>query len=166
MKHHKSLLMIIMFLVITLPGCNNKVEPLSESEIEVIKNEVKNTFEQSAIAASRHDVEAITKFFWNNDEFVYAANGMLTNGWSNFYEAVNSVHSDPKNQGFSIEFQDVNIKVITAGCALVTAAGNLTDFPTEDGPATKKLTVTFLFEKIDGQWLITAGHESNPETLF
>jgi uncharacterized protein (TIGR02246 family) len=154
-----------MFLVIVLSGCENKVEPLSESKIEAIINEVKNTFELSADAASNHDVETIMKYFWNNEDFVYAGNGDFTKGWSNFYEAVNSVHSNPENQEFRIEFQDVYIKVITSECALVTAAGNLTDFPTEDGPATKKLTVTFLFEKIDGQWVITVGHESGDFSL-
>ena len=158
--------MLIICLVIALSGCKNKVEPLSESKTEAIINEVKNTFELSADAASNHDVEAIMKYFWNNEDFVYAGNGNLTKGWSNFHEAVSSVHSDPKNQGFRIEFQDVYIKVITSECALVTAAGNLKDFPTINGPATKKLTVTFMFEKINGQWVVTAGHESNPETLF
>lgn len=165
MKNNKSLLFFIMCLVIALSGCKEKTETLSESEIEAIKKEVKNTFELSADAASNHDVEAIMKYFWNKEDFVYADNGNLTNGWSNFYEAVNSVHSDPENQGFRIEFQEVNIKVITTECALVTGAGNLIDFPTKDGPATKKLTVTFLFEKIDGQWVITAGHESGDLSL-
>jgi uncharacterized protein (TIGR02246 family) len=165
MKQHKSLLMIILVLVIALPGCKEKTEPLSDSEIEAIKNEVKSTLELSADAASKHDVEAIMKFFWNSEDFVYAGNGNFIKGWSNLYEAVNSVHSDPKNQEFRIGFETVDIKVITRDCALVTGAGNLIDFPTEEGPANKKLTVTFLFEKIDGKWIVTAGHESGDFSL-
>jgi len=165
MKQHKSLLVIILFLVIAFPGCIEKTEPLSGSEIEAIKNEVKAVFEQSAVAASKHDVEDIMKFFWYDEDFVYAGNGNLTKGWSNFHQAVKTVHSDPKNQGFKIGFERVDIKVITRNCALVTGAGKLVDFPTQEGPQNKNLTVTFLFEKIDGNWLVTAGHESGNFSL-
>ena len=166
MKKHQSLLMIILILLIAFPGCKEKTEPLSAKEIETIKKEVKNTFEESADAASDHDVDAIMKFFWNDEDLVYAGNGEIIKGWSNFYQAVNSVHSDPKNQGFRIGFESVDIKVITPNAALVTGAGKLIDFPTEEGTVNKNLTVTFLLEKIDGQWLVTAGHESTPENIF
>jgi uncharacterized protein (TIGR02246 family) len=166
MKKERIKLLLIFFVLVAISGCQDKVSYLTEAEIQEIRNDVKTVFEQSADAASRHDVEAITKFFWNNDEFLYAANGMLTNGWSNFKEVVKAVHSDPQNQDFRLEFENTYVKVINRDCALVTGAGKVIDFPTKEGPVNKNLTVTFLFEKIDDQWLITAGHESNPETLF
>ena len=165
MKQHLSLLMITLFLVIVLPGCKEKTEPLFDIEVDAIKNEINNAFELSADAASKHDVETIMKFFLKDEDLVYAGNGVLIKGWSNLYEAVNSVHSDPKNQGFRIGFESVDIKVITRNAALVTGAGKLVDFPTEEGTVNKNLTVTFLFEKIDGQWVVTAGHESGDFSL-
>jgi uncharacterized protein (TIGR02246 family) len=166
MKQHQSLLMIIMFLVIVLPGCKEKTEPLSDSEVDAIKNEINNAFELSADAASKHDVEAIMKFFLKDEDLVYAGNGVLIKGWSNFCQVVNSVHSDPRNQGFRLEFEDTYVKVIGPDCALVTGKGKFIDFPTEEGPVNKNLTMSFLFEKIDGKWLVTAGHESTPENIF
>jgi uncharacterized protein (TIGR02246 family) len=73
---------------------------------------------------------------------------------------VKSVHSNPKNQGFRLKFEETYVKVINQDCALVTGKGKFIDFPTEEGPVNKNLTVTFLFEKTDGKWLVTAGHES------
>jgi len=129
-------------------------------EIEAIKKEVNHVFELSADAASKHDVEAFMKYIWNNEDFVYAANGVLIKGWLNFYEVANSVHSNPKNQGFRLKFEETYVKVINRDSALVTGKGKFIDFPTVEGPVNKNLTATFLFEKTDGKWLVTAGHES------
>ena len=142
------------------------MEPLTEAQIQVIKNEINTAFEQSANTASQHNAEEIMSFLWNTDDLVYAANGNLIKGWTNFSEVVNAVHTDPKNQDFRLAFESTYVKVINRECALVTGKGKLIDLPSEEGPVDNDLTVTFLFEKIDGKWLITAGHESTPENLF
>jgi uncharacterized protein (TIGR02246 family) len=166
MKKCKSFSIILLLLIFSFTACEEKTEPLSDSDIEMVTNEVKEAFERSADAASNHDVDAIMKFLWNDEDLVYAGNGVLIKGWPNLYEVVNSVHSNPQNQGFRLEFDNTYVKVISHDCALVTGAGKFVDFPTEEGPVDKNLTVTFLFEKIDGKWLVTAGHESTPENIF
>ena len=165
MEKFKSISVVIVFLLIISSGCKETANPLSDNEIRNIKAEVLSAFKQSKEKANAHESEAIVQYFWNSDDLVYAANGMLTIGWSNFYDVVNSVHSNPQNQGFRIEFDDTYVKVINRVCALVTGKGKLIDLPTEEGPVNKNLTVTFLFEKIDGKWLVTAGHESGDFSL-
>lgn len=166
MKNSKFSFMIILCLIIAAPSCQQATEKISDSDTQVVKQEVKTVIEQSAAAASRHDTEAIMKFFWNDEDLVYAANGYLTKGWSDFNKVVKAVHTDPKNQDFRLAFEDTYVKVINRECALVTGKGKLIDFPSADGPVDKNLTVTFLVENIEGKWLITACHESTPENLF
>jgi uncharacterized protein (TIGR02246 family) len=165
MKKSKSFSIAIVFLFILFSGCKETTNALSDREIQDIKAEVMEAFNQSKIKANAHDSDAIIQYFWNNDDLVYAANGMLIIGWSNFKEAIKAVHLNPQNQDFRLEFENTYVKVINRDCALVTGKGKLIDFPTEEGPVDKNLTVTFLFEKIDGKWLVTAGHESGDFSL-
>jgi len=158
--------MIILFLLFTISGCKETTNELSDEEIQIIRGEVLEAFNQSKENANAHNSDAIIQSFWNNDDLVYAMNGNLTKGRSNLYEDVKKVHSNPQNQGFSIKIEPTYVRVINPECALVSVAGDLIDFPTEEGSVNKNLTMTFLFEKIDGKWLITAGHESTPENLF
>ena len=163
----KRLGILFIIAVILLFSCSTPVETeLTEEQKALIEQEIKNVFDASAKAASNHDFETMMKYLWNNENFVYAANGYLFKGWDAMYNVASTVHSKPENQKFHFNFDEVIIKVIDEKTALVNGVGQMVDIPVGDSTITTNLTVTFLMEKIDNDWLVTAGHESASDKWF
>ena len=139
---------------------------MSDEQKASIKQEVQAVFDASAKDAGNHNVKTIMKYFWNNENLVYAANGNLIKGWDAMYNVASTVHSKPENQKFYLNFDEVIIKVIDEKTALVNGVGQIVDIPVGDVTTTTNLTVTFLMEKIDDDWLVTAGQESTSDKVF
>ncbi len=94
------------------PSCQSIPTPLTELEKEQIKEEVKKAFETSTAAVNDHDAFKIMQSFWNDKNNLYAANGTLTKGWERNNEISTTIHSDPKNKAFTIDYDEIIIKVI------------------------------------------------------
>ncbi len=156
---------LLIIPIITFWGCQNTTNELSESEKDSIIEEVRIEFEKAISAATNHDADEMTSYWWDNEDFLYASNGSLIKGWEPGYEVANSIHSNPKYQSFSVDLDEVLISVINEGSAMVSAVGYFNNYPSEEGPRSIKLALTFLMQKIDGNWVITVGHESTPEDL-
>ena len=166
MKTFMSKIFYLIIPLIILWGCQSSPTELSESEKDSIINEVGIQFERAMEAASDHDVDAMMQFEWNSQDYLYAGNGTITKGWESMLKGVNSIHSNPKYQSFTVVIDEFIIRVIDREAAMVTASGYFNNFPTEEGPKSINLIVTSLMEKIDGTWVITVGHESTQEDLF
>ena len=90
----------------------------------------------------------------------------MTNGWDANYEICTSIHTNPKYQSYTVDYDEINIRVLNRDAVMLTGKGYFNNFPTEEGPKSIKLVVTFLMEKIDGNWVVTVGHESTQEDLL
>ena len=97
---------------------------------------------------------------WNSPDYLYVGNGTIIKGWETVHNLVTFVHSNPKNQSFTIDQQVVDVRVINSVTAFVVAEGKLVNVPTKDGTTTENFALTMLMEKIDGKWLKTVAHES------
>ena len=163
----KRLGILFIIAVILLFSCSAPIETeLTEEQKALIEQEIKNVFDVSAKAASNHDFETMMKYLWNNENFVYASNGYLIKGWDAMYNVASTVHSNPENQKFYLNFDEVNVKVINDEAVMVNGVGQMVDIPVGDSTVSTNLTVTFLMEKIGDAWLITAGHESTTDKVF
>ena len=160
MKPKKSLVFYFLLPLILISGCDNMSNELSEVEKNNIKKEVRSVVEEGIIAANNHDPDAMMKVHWYSDDYLAVFNGTIINGWETVHEIVSFVHSNPRNQSFTIEQQEVDIRVLNNLTALVIAKGKLINVPTKDSTITEKFALTMLVEKIDGTWKKTITHES------
>jgi len=165
----QKLMLKVALLIVPLTsfwGCQNSTNELSESEKDSIKKEVRHEFDKGITAASNHNADAVMQIHWNSEDYMYVGNGTITKGWDSMLKAFSSVHSNPKYQSFTVDLDEVIIRVIDREAAMVTAGGYFNNFPTEEGPKSIKLALTCLMQKIDGNWVVTNGHESTQEVLF
>lgn len=157
---------LLIIPIITFWGCQNTTNELSESEKDSITKEVRSEFDKAIAAANNHDADAMMQIHWNSEDYMYVGHGTITKGWESVLKGANSMHSNPKYQSFTVDLDEVIIRVINRETAMITAEGYFNNFPTEEGPRSIKLALTFLMQKIDGNWVVTLGHESTPEGLF
>jgi len=162
----KNSIFTFLLSLLFLWGCNNAPATLSDAEKEQIKSEVKQVFDQGIKAANEHNAAAMTENDWNSPDYIYVSNGTLIKGWKAKFETAHTIHSNPVYQSFTVNYNETIIHVISREAAMVTGNGYFRNFPAEQGPKDIKFTVTFLYEKINGKWVMTAGHESTHEQLF
>jgi uncharacterized protein (TIGR02246 family) len=160
MKPKKTLVFYFLLPLLVISGCNNMPKEPSEVEKNNIKKEVRSILEEGIVAANKHDPDAMMKVHWNSDDYLAIFNGTIVKGWETVHEIVSSGHSNPRNQSFTIEQQEVDIRVLNNLTAFVIAKGKFINVPTRDTTVTEKYAITMLVEKIDGTWKKTIVHES------
>jgi ketosteroid isomerase-like protein len=162
----KNLSFLLMFSMSLFFGCRQQAGELTEAEKTLIEQEIRNIMNQTLEAIKIHDVDKIMEHCLKNEDYLYSANGFLTKGFDENYKIASTIHSDPDNQSFFVNYEDLIIKVINRDCVMVVGDGYFKNIQDEDGSKSIRLAITFLFEKIDGQWLLTVGHESTPEMFL
>jgi len=165
----KKLILRVIFLIVPLIsflGCQNTTNELSESEKDSIKEEVREVFDESIKAANAHDAAGMLAHDWNSQDYLYASNGNLMKGWNAKSDAVQSIHTNPELQSYGVVLDEVILRVISRQVVIITCTGHFSNFPKEQGPQDIKFVLTCLYEKINGKWVMTVGHESTHEQLF
>ena len=160
MKPKPSLVFYFLLSLIMISGCKDISTELSEVEKNKIIKDVRSVVEEGIIAANNHDPDAMMKVHWHSDDYLAVGNGTIIKGWETVHEIVSFVHSNPRNQSFTIEQQEVDIRILNNLTALVIAEGKFINVPTKDSTTTEKFALTMLVEKIDGTWKKTLTHES------
>jgi len=161
----KTIEFLISALILTY-SCQKAPAPFSESEIEEIKKEVKVVFDQATKAANDHDADAMVSLDWNNEDYMYVGNGEIMKGWEAKFKVAQSIHTNPKYQSYTVDYDEILMKVISRDAVMVTGSGYLNNFPGDEDPRSIKFAVTLLYEKIDGKWVMTVGHESTTEKVL
>jgi hypothetical protein len=166
MKPLRNSILLFLLSVFIFYGCQKGTTQLSDAEIEEIKKEVRTEFDKIIDAADRHDAEEAMLHHWNNQDYLYAANGTINKGWEPMNKIVTSIHSNPKYQSYNVVCDEVILRVISQNSVMVTSSGYFNNFPGEEGPKSVKFALTYLFEKINGKWLVTVGHESTVDKVL
>jgi len=146
-------------------GCNNYKE-LTEAEKKSIIEEVTTVFEEGINAAVKHDADAMMQVHWNSQDYMASIDGILIKGWEPVFNMVSSVHSNPRYQSFTVDYDELIIKVISKDAALITSTGNILNVPSSEGLKSTKYVATMLMEKKDGNWVKTNVHESTQEDVY
>jgi len=162
----KNSTLIFLLSLLVLWGCNNAPATLSDADKEQIKKEVLEDLEIINDAVNNHDFEKMMEYCWNDPDYLYAANGSLVKGWDANYKIASEIHSNPKNQSFTLKYDDTIITVLSQDLVMLTAKGQFIDFPIENDTKNIDLVVTFLVQKIGGKWKIIVGHESTNDPIF
>ena len=160
MKTELSKVFFLLMPLFIMYGCKSVSTELSELEKSSIIKEVRSVVEEGVVAANNHDPDAMMKAQWNSNDYIAVVNGTIIKGWETLHNVVTSVHSNPRNQSFTLDQQIIDVRVINSVTALVVAEGKLINVPTKDGTTTENFALTMLMEKIDGRWVKTVGHES------
>ena len=147
-------------------GCQSPSSSLSEAEKEEIKKEVRSDFDATTFEVNAHDADMIMQACWNDKDYLYVANGVLIKGWEENLKDGTIIHSNPKNQSFSVSYDEITIKVLSREAVMLVGKGAFHNILTEEGIKSVDLVVTFLMEKMDDEWLITVGHESTTEAIL
>jgi len=166
MKTSNNLLLALILAFITLYGCQQNKQELTEQERIEIEENVRNVMNDLIKAVNEHDVDKFMGYCWNNQDYYYAGNGTIFKGWKDNYNSAITIHSDPKYKSFTVNYSEIIVNVISKDVAKVIGIGMFKNFPTTDGETNIDLAITFLFERIDGKWLLTFGHESTYEQIF
>ena len=157
---------ILIMLMLVVFGCSNNQTELTDSEKENIKAEVMDVFSNVTEEVNNHDYEKMMQYCWNDPNYIYVANGTLVKSWDSNYESASDIHSDPENQSFTVDYDEIIIKVLKRDAVLLVGNGSFHNINTDEGIKSVSLVVTFLMEKINNEWLITIGHESTYEKLL
>jgi hypothetical protein len=144
MKLKSSLFYFFLIPLIAICGCKEISTELSEAEKSNILEEVRSVVEEGIIAANNHEPDAMMKVHWNSDHYLAIVNGTIIKGWKPVHEIVSFVHSNPRNQSFAIEQQEVDIRILNDLTALVIAEGKFINVPTKDSTTTEKFALTML----------------------
>jgi hypothetical protein len=154
------MLLLSMLLIF---GCSQQNKELTEDEKTKIEQEISSIMDEINVGINAHDVDRFSSFWLKSEDLIYARDGHATRGFHDLYQIASDVHSNPKFQTFKISYDDMIIRVLGRDMVMVTGDCYLNDFPSEDCPKSLKLATTFLFENINGSWLMTIGHESTPD---
>lgn len=165
MKKVFSTLSIIL-IALSFWGCQNSSAPLTESEEEAIKKEVREAFDAITPSVNMHDADKIMQACWKHEDYLYLANGSLVKGWEANLKEGTIIHSNPENQSFTVDYDEILITVLSRDAAMLVGNGAFHNIRTVDGIKSINLVVSFLMEKIDDEWLITIGHESTQESIL
>jgi len=165
MKNLKSFTILFIMLLFMFIGCNNSKE-LTEAEKKSIIKEVTTVFEEGINAANKHDANAMMQVHWNSQDYMASIDGVLLKGWEPVFNVVSSVHSNPNYQSFTVDYDELIIKVISEDAALITSTGNILNVPSGEGLKSTKYVATILMEKKNGKWLKTNVHESTQVDVF
>ena len=156
----------IILIALSFWSCQSSPAPLTESEKEEIKKEVRQAFDAITPSVNMHDADKILQACWNHEDYLYVADGVLVKGWEANLRDGTIIHSNPENQSFTVDYDEIIIKVLSRDAAMLVGRGAFHNILTADGKKSVNLAVTFLMEKIDNEWLITVGHESTQETIL
>ena len=166
MKPSKNLLLVLILSFITLYGCQQNSEEITDAERVEIERTIRNLMDDLTEAVNEHDAVEIMAFCWNSKDYYYVGNGKVFKGFQDNFNSAVALHSDPKYKSFTVDYSEIIVKVINKDVAKVIGIGSFNNFPTDEGTTSVDLAITFLFERIEGKWLLTFGHESTYEQIF
>jgi hypothetical protein len=150
----------ICFFAILLIGCaSQEPKPLTDSEKELIKNEVNKEFTAMVDACTKLDIQTALKYYWDSPDFMgFGVDGAIID-----YALFKQTNEDFFGAAQSIQFPSLKevIKVLSND-QVVFIWQYKADIVLKTGERMKfdKVGVTFLYQKIDGAWKIVYYQES------
>ncbi len=149
-----SFFLLLMFGLIS----NSKSQTFSETQSELIKNQINSIFQGMVATAEKLDFD---KLSLGVDDSHGA--GFISNG--KYYSNYSTLISDVKENARGLSHQNISIKeqkitVLSDNVVLLTASG-VSSASINDG---REIVVgfhwSFVFEKIDKEWKVIYSHQS------
>ena len=160
MKPLKNSVLIFLISVFAIYGCQKSPVPLTETEKEAIRTEVRGTFSQLNAAMNSHNVDEMRKYFSDTEDFIYAGSGNIYTKLDDLFKVIASVHSNPDLLPFTVDFNEIKVNVLNKELVMLTGKGIINNAIGTDKARSLQITITFLMKKTEGKWLTIVGHES------
>lgn len=160
MKPIKNFVYIFLISVVMIYSCQKSPVILTETEKETISNDVRATFSQLNAAMNSHNVDEMKKYFSDEVDFVYAGSGNIYTKLDDLFKVIASVHSNPELLPFTVDFNEIKIRVLNNDLVMLTGIGKVNNSIGTDKAKSFQIVITFLMKKTEGKWLTIVGHES------
>ena len=166
MKILKTYSFALILTFILLYGCQQSTQEITELERIEIEESIRDEINNTITDINNHDVDKMMQHCWNDNDFLYAADGHISYGWDVFYKEASSFHLDSLYRSFTLELDKININVIRRDMVIVVASGELNNLPSAEGAKSSSIAVTWLMELKNNKWVTTVGHESTDKKVF
>jgi hypothetical protein len=88
MKTSKNLLLVFILSIISLYGCQQSAQEITDVERLEIGQTIRGIMNDLTEAANEHDPLEIMAFCWNSEDYYYVGNGHVFKGWKENYDAL------------------------------------------------------------------------------
>lgn len=150
--------MAIICLLI-LSSCKRAPIPITESEKDSIICEIKDVFELLNKEMNDHNVDGIMRYF-DDEDFIYAADGYLNTNLDDFKAAVNRTHTNPALLPFSLNFNKIHVRVMERDLVMLDGLGIINTSAGTGQEQSFQIVMSLLMKNTDGKWKVISGHES------
>jgi len=125
---------------------------------------IRQVLENQVAAWNRHDLESFMQGYWKSPELTFVAGAKVTRGWQPTLERYRNVYQAEGREMGKLEFQKLNIDLLSRRSAVVTGQWQLTmsNTKTSDGKQPHGL-FTLIFKRMPGGWKIVHDHTSAAE---
>ncbi len=152
--------LLISLCLILFIGCASQApKSLTDTEKEVIINEVKKEFNAMVEACNKADIQPALKYYLDSPDFIgLGVDGMLID-----FATFKKMNEDFFNSAKSVQFPSIKevFKVLAEDKVLLIWQYKAeVILKTDEKISFDNVGVTFLFEKIEGAWKIVYYHES------
>jgi ketosteroid isomerase-like protein len=150
----------ISLFAILIIGCTSQApKPMTDSEKEAIKSEVKKEFTAMVEACMKVDLQTALSYYWDSPDFKgFGVDGELID-----YATFKKANEEFFNAVQTLQFLSIkeDIKVLASDLAIfIWQYKAEIDLKTGEKMNFDKIGVTYLYKKIDGVWKIVYYHES------
>jgi hypothetical protein len=154
----KVKLLLLGILLATLSCEKSTDDPVSDTEQEKMKSEVKGLVNSIFKGCEQADFELVTESCYDSPDFVYLFNGK-TLTYQEFTDALKAIYEKMTNQVVTIK--DEKYAVLDNSTILYTTNCTfLENFKDGHTFLADPMAMLFIFKKIDGRWRWIYGVES------
>ena len=150
----RSTNVLIVIISIFLFNCCNTNEEISESEKQIIIEELQETLDSYKMAFEKKDMEGVQNFWSDNPDFVYAGDGKLLTDYDSvisyrfprlFKRLQKVLYFEFTNGHGAVLSKDAASIAYDFDCGYVLQSGDTVQF---------RGTWLFVFRKLDDQWSV------------
>jgi ketosteroid isomerase-like protein len=123
------------------------------------KEAIKLVLDSQAAAWNRGDLDGFMKGYWHSPELTFYSGGNIASGWEAALERYQRNYKGTGKEMGALEFQDLDIEILSRDAAMVTGKWQLTK---SDGKRPHGL-FTLIFKKMQPGWQIVHDHTSSAD---
>jgi ketosteroid isomerase-like protein len=133
--------------------------PQAAAPIAGAKDAIRHVLDLQVIAWNRADLEGFMKGYWHSPELTFYSGGNIATGWQAALERYQRNYQSAGKEMGTLEFQDLDIDVLTATAAVVYGKWQLTK---SDGTTPHGL-FTLVLKRMQPGWQIVHDHTSSAD---
>ena len=155
----KKLIIIPIFFLLSFGFISqSKGQTLSQSQTELIKNQVDSVFQKMVVSAEKLDFDKLSSGVDDTHKAGFISNNKY---YSDYSTLINDVKLNA--QGISsqdISIQEKNITILSDKIVLLTSSGVAKAYINDGREIAANFYWSFIFERINNDWKVVYSHQS------